>query len=73
MAIKKYEMKIYNRWGQKIYDSGLIGVSSDETIGAWDGQFMGKIAQEGCYVAIIAAFPECGAVIYKDVRFLLLR
>ena len=72
-AIKKYEMKIYNRWGQKIYDSGLIGVSSDETIGAWDGQFMGKIAQEGCYVAIIAAFPECGAVIYEDVRFLLLR
>jgi len=46
--IKKYTMKIYNRWGEKVYDN-------DQCMNAWDGVYMGKPAQEGVYAYKIVA------------------
>ncbi|MCC7298774.1 MAG: gliding motility-associated C-terminal domain-containing protein, partial [Bacteroidia bacterium] len=44
--ILSYKLMIYNRWGQKIFES----TNTEEQ---WDGSYMGLPAQEGVYVAII--------------------
>jgi gliding motility-associated-like protein len=41
-----YTLQIYNRWGQKIFES------SDASIG-WDGQFNGKTVQNGVYTYVM--------------------
>lgn len=41
-AIKSYHMKIYNRWGQKLFET------KDATV-KWDGTFMGEAVPEGVY------------------------
>lgn len=41
-AVNRFQMKIYNRWGQKIYQT-------DNTDEGWDGTFMGEQAPEGVY------------------------
>lgn len=46
--IKKYTMKIYNRWGEKVYDN-------NQCMNAWDGFYMGEPAQEGVYAYKIVA------------------
>ena len=40
---KTYQMLIFNRWGEKIYET------TDLTKG-WDGNYLGKPAQDGVYV-----------------------
>jgi gliding motility-associated-like protein len=42
--IYKYSMKIFNRWGEKLYD---VPEGCDH---GWDGKFMGVEAPEGVYV-----------------------
>jgi hypothetical protein len=42
----KYEMVIFNRWGQKLFEGG------NETLG-WDGTFMGKCCQDGAYLYLL--------------------
>jgi hypothetical protein len=65
-------MKIYNRWGQKIYEwEG--NVNSDETIGSWDGTFNGVMQQEGVYVVVVRAVPKCGAHYNKSQTFHMIR
>lgn len=49
----KYDMKIYNRYGQKVYDN-------DVCLNAWDGRYMDEIAQEGTYVYLITAWDMAG-------------
>ncbi|MDP2174595.1 MAG: gliding motility-associated C-terminal domain-containing protein [Bacteroidota bacterium] len=41
--IKDYYMEIYNRWGEKVFES------NDATIG-WDGTYKGNTCQEGVYI-----------------------
>ncbi|CAN5634620.1 hypothetical protein BH11BAC2_BH11BAC2_14330 [soil metagenome] len=38
-----YQFKIYNRWGQKVFDSGAVGEG-------WNGQLDDRPAPEGVYV-----------------------
>ena len=65
-------MKIYNRWGQQIYAwEGYV--SSDETIGSWDGTFNGVMQQEGVYVVVIRAVPKCGAYHFQSQTFHMIR
>lgn len=48
-----YEMKIYNRYGQKVYDNNFCS-------NAWDGRYMDEQAQEGIYAYTITAFDMAG-------------
>jgi gliding motility-associated-like protein len=73
IAFKKYRIRIFNRWGEQLYDSKIVEVSADESIGSWDGQFMGKMVQEGVYVVILEAYPECGATRHQSQTFHMLR
>jgi gliding motility-associated-like protein len=41
------QMQIFNRWGEKMYDS------SDPDDMSWDGNFKGERVQQGCYFYII--------------------
>ncbi|MBL0308173.1 MAG: gliding motility-associated C-terminal domain-containing protein [Bacteroidetes bacterium] len=52
----EYQVRIYNRWGELVYDSkvitsGLEGLSDD----LWDGTFKGKLQDAGTYVYYIWA------------------
>jgi gliding motility-associated-like protein len=38
-----YELTIYNRWGEKLFESNQLDVS-------WDGKFSGKFCPQGVYV-----------------------
>jgi gliding motility-associated-like protein len=45
MGIKWYGMKIYNRWGQKLYET--------DQSRPWDGTYNGELLPEGVYVVLI--------------------
>lgn len=42
-AVKLFEIKIFNRWGEKVFES-------DNIQKGWDGYFLGQQAQAGVYV-----------------------
>jgi gliding motility-associated-like protein len=44
-GVKSYRMRIYNRWGQQVYES------TDMTLG-WDGTFKGKNCEPDAYVCV---------------------
>lgn len=41
--VKVFEMEIFNRWGEKVYQSNDMG-------GGWDGKYMGTFVMPGEYV-----------------------
>lgn len=41
--IQSYHLKIFNRWGEKLYDKNGCGHG-------WDGKFNGELAPEGVYI-----------------------
>jgi gliding motility-associated-like protein len=51
LPVKSYKLRVYNRWGEKLYDDMNSG---------WDGSFEGKPAQEGVYVCILEYEDSCG-------------
>jgi gliding motility-associated-like protein len=51
IPIKSYRLRVFNRWGEKLYDDVNSG---------WDGSFAGKPAQEGVYVCILEYEDACG-------------
>ena len=51
-SVNEYELLIYNRWGQKVYQSNDIE-------GGWDGEINGKELPEGCYFWLVS---------YKDIE-----
>lgn len=55
--IYSYELKIYNRWGEMIYES------NDKNIG-WDGTYNGKVVQEGQYTWTIQCRDQ-----YNDNKY----
>lgn len=42
-GIREYEMRIYNRWGEKMFESNSV-------LQKWDGNYKGEFAPEGVYV-----------------------
>jgi len=44
--IRDYKLTIYNRWGEKLYESNSIYDN-------WDGSYEGKIVENEAYVYII--------------------
>jgi gliding motility-associated-like protein len=45
-GFKEMDMKIYNRWGEKVYETQTFG-------DGWDGYSKGKPAQEGVYIVLL--------------------
>jgi gliding motility-associated-like protein len=46
-GVKEYRMEVYNRWGEKIFDSEI------EKKLSWDGSYSGKPCQQDVYVVIL--------------------
>ncbi|MDB9883436.1 PKD domain-containing protein, partial [Bacteroidia bacterium] len=55
-----YNLKIYNRWGELLFESNKISEG-------WDGRFMGDIVQNGVYIYLVT-FRDIGSKkrIFKD-------
>jgi gliding motility-associated-like protein len=43
-TLKSVSMKIFNRWGEKVFDSG------DSQWATWDGTYMGSLQPTGVYI-----------------------
>jgi gliding motility-associated-like protein len=56
--IGNFQMTIFNRWGQKVYDS-------KDPSGCWNGIFNGQPQPAGTYVYYIRAHALCGDSIRK--------
>lgn len=61
-----YEMRIYNRWGQKIYDGNTC-------LNGWDGRYQNEISPEGVYAYHIMAVDMAGKSYQFSGSFHLLR
>lgn len=48
--VLKFEIQIFDRWGQMVYESNDIDASK-----AWDGQFQSNYLQQGLYLYKISA------------------
>ncbi|WP_421920497.1 T9SS type B sorting domain-containing protein [Marinifilum sp.] len=46
--IEKYEMYVYNRWGELLYKTDQVGRN-----GGWDGKYNGKMCPSGAYVWMV--------------------
>jgi gliding motility-associated-like protein len=64
--INKYFFAVFNRWGQKVFET------SDPQAG-WDGTYNGSIAPEGNYVYSVRIYGTNGREIEKNGTVTLLR
>lgn len=65
-GVKKYELSIYNRWGELIFES------LDPKIG-WDGYYREELCQQDVYVWKIKATSNTGEIIVRTGDVTLLR
>ena len=65
-GIKTYQLRIYNRWGDLIFET------TDQKVG-WDGYYRGKICQQEIYIWKIDAVTQDDIEIKKAGDLLLLR
>lgn len=64
--IKNYHISIYNRWGEKIFDSY-------ECLAPWDGRFKNEVCMEGVYLYTIEAMGADNKTYILKGTFTLLR
>jgi gliding motility-associated-like protein len=62
----KYDFKIYNRWGQLVYESKVPGAG-------WDGTLNGVPQKADVYVFYIAAEGGCNGKFVQKGTFALIR
>ena len=64
-SIIEFHAKIYNRWGQKLYEWDSID-------GGWDGKFHGKDVAQGVYYVVVEALGADGKryFIKRDINLL---
>lgn len=48
--VYKYKMTIFNRWGEKVFETNNINEG-------WDGKYKGEVCMEGTYIVKIDAAP----------------
>ena len=65
-GIVQYELSIYNRWGELLFDT------TDQTVG-WDGYYHDKMCQEDTYVYKIYAISVTSQIIQKTGSVTLFR
>ena len=61
-----YNMKVYNRWGELMYETNDIKAG-------WDGTYEGKMCQEGVFVYVIKATGSGAQYFYKHGNVTLIR
>lgn len=66
VGTKNYFFAVFNRWGQKVYETRVPGEG-------WDGTFNGSIAPEGTYAYTVRIFGTNGQEIEKVGTVTLLR
>lgn len=64
--IKKFDLKIFNRWGQIIF-------SSQERTRGWDGTYLSKPQPKGIYIYTVSIVLKDSSVINKKGTVLLIR
>lgn len=58
-------IRVYDRWGSKVYDASNVEPSGSGTIG-WDGFFKGQLAPNGVYVyAVQVTFIDGQKVLFR--------
>ena len=70
--ISSYEFNIYNRWGEKVYETSDLTALNDSTKG-WDGSYQGKPQPLGVYVYYITATDTFGKELRRKGNITLLR
>ncbi len=70
--IEQYEIRIFNRWGEVVYNSRDVGELNDLNRG-WDGTFNGKPQQTGTFIYFISARDRGGKTIEKKGNLTLIR
>jgi gliding motility-associated-like protein len=53
-GFRTFQMRIFNRWGELIFES-------DDIAKAWDGRYKGTLVQQDTYVYVVEYETECGA------------
>ena len=61
---EQFQMKIYNRWGQMIFET----IDIEE---GWDGTYKSQICQEGVYVWIVVSTEQNNKVLNKGTVMLI--
>lgn len=64
--VREFEMLIFNRWGQLLYQT-------NNQYQGWDGKFQGKECENGTYVAVIKALDDLGRNLEQRVNLALIR
>jgi gliding motility-associated-like protein len=64
--IDRFEMKIFNRWGEMIF-------STSDLLKGWDGKFNGEPQPEGTYTFIATLKDKTGRTYKRDGAVMLLR
>jgi gliding motility-associated-like protein len=62
----KFKMEIYNRWGEKLWET-------EDIHQGWDGYYQGELCQQGAYVVRVQIIPFKGTLKSFEQSFLLLR
>lgn len=57
-GVTEFDLKVYDRWGEMIFQS------SDPNLG-WDGTYKGRLAQHGVYVYEVTASNETSSKFHK--------
>lgn len=65
-VIEKFEFSIYNRWGERIFNTKDPGQ-------CWDGTYKGVEQDAGVYVYMINAETTCEAEVFRKGTFTLIR
>ena len=74
VEIVRYEIHIFNRWGEEVYFSDdLSEVSNGETTKGWDGNYKGEPQDMGSYVFYIVATALDGEKIQQKGSLTLIR
>jgi gliding motility-associated-like protein len=70
--IATYEIRIYNRWGQVVYNSNDPSELNDLSRG-WDGKYKGALQELGTFVYYITAHDIAGRELTKKGNLTLIR
>ncbi|TAJ04399.1 hypothetical protein DMA11_23850 [Marinilabiliaceae bacterium JC017] len=65
-GIEEYNLQIFTRWGELIFESTDLHVG-------WDGYYRGKLASQGVYIWKVVCKLGTGALVVKTGDVTLLR
>ena len=71
-SIEDYEIKIFDRWGEKVYDSQDVNELNNLSKG-WDGTFRGKLQEPAAFAYLITAKGYDGKSYVKKGYVILIR